>query len=141
MGDDLSELFYKEAPLEKNNEGQTNNISLVDLISINGPKSLRERIKSLSVKHIHCFSLHVQPEPVRVKLFRIGVNVDQWEQPKHCGPPRVLSDIKQEEKKRQLDKLLTHDVIQTSQASYHSHPHITKMSGDTWRFCIDYIDN
>jgi len=137
-GDDLSELFHKEAPWEINNEGQPTNISLIDLISINGPKNLKERIKSLCLKHINCFSLHVQPEPARVKPFRIGVNVDQWEHPKHCGPPRVQSDIKQEEIKRQLDKLLTLDVIQTSQAPYYSHPHLTKKSDDTWRFCIDY---
>jgi len=90
-------FFYKEGPWEINNEGQTYNISLVDLISINGPKNLRERIESLCVKHVHCFSLHVQPEPDRVKPFRIGVNVDRWEQPKHCVPPRSQSDIKLEE--------------------------------------------
>ena len=85
-----------------------------------------------------CFSLTVQVEPAKVKPFDLEVDNTLWESSKNCGPPRVQSDVKQEEIKKQLDKLLLLGVIQTSQAPYYSHPHLTKKPDNSWRFCIDY---
>ena len=53
----------------------------------------------------------------------------------------MQSDVKQEEIKKQLDKLLLLGVIQTSQAPYYSHPHFTKKPDNSWRFCIDYSNS
>jgi len=40
---------------------RADNTSLVDLLSTNGPNNMKQRVKLLCLRHIHCyFSLHVQ---------------------------------------------------------------------------------
>lgn len=66
------------------------------------------------------------------------VDKRQWEVPRNSGPPRIQSDVKQDEIKRQIDKLLLLNVIRPSQSPYYSHPHLTRKPDNSWRFCIDY---
>jgi len=66
-------------------------------INIEGPVRLRKAIRELSNKHIQCLSLTVQVEPTKVKPFNLEVDNTLWESSKNCGPPRIQSDVKEED--------------------------------------------
>jgi len=95
-------------------------------------------MRTICLNYKHCFSTSVRPQPAAVAPLKIDVNLEKWEVPRNSGPPRVQSDVKQQEIKQQIDKLLLLGVIQPSQSPYYSHPHLTPKPDGTWRFCIDY---
>ena len=138
-GDDISELFNTEAPWDVGNpQKEPETTDLIDLIHIEGSPEFKEKIKAVCNKYKHCFSLTVRDKPAAVIPLHLEVDKRQWEVPRNSGPPRMQSDVKQEEIKRQIDKLLLLNVIRPSQSPYYSHPHLTRKPDDSWRFCIDY---
>jgi hypothetical protein len=60
------------------------------------------------------------------------------EKPKHRGPPRPLSVLKQNEYRQQVNEMLVNNVIQPSEAAEYSHPLLTPKPDKSWRFCVDY---
>ena len=80
----------------------------------------------------------VDKTPANVTPFTVDVDEAKWKNPKHSGPPRTQSAVKDEEITRQVQKLLELGVIRPSQAKYYSHPHLTPKPDGSWRFCIDY---
>ena len=142
-GDDITDLFNIEAPWDRdiNNNSLVQDSSpdaMIDLIEIHGSPTLKQNIRNLCKKYSHCFSQSVREQPAKVAPLHLDVDLDLWEMPRNAGPPRQQSDLKQEEIKRQIDKLLTLGVIRPSQAPYYSHPHLAKKPDGSWRFCIDY---
>jgi hypothetical protein len=136
-GDDLSELFASSSPWDSNKLNDPPN-DLIDLIEMQGSTAFKTKMRNICTKYKHVFALNVSPQAAAVAPIKLDVDLKQWEVPRNSGPPRVQSDVKQQEIKRQIDKLLLLGVIKPSQSPYYSHPHLTAKPDGSWRFCIDY---
>ena len=138
-GDDLTELFNSELPWDAaDDRSDSSPDDLINQIEMHGSLAFQKKMRNICLRYKHCFSNSVRPQPAAVVPLKLDVNLDQWEVPRNSGPPRVQSDVKQEEIKKQIDKLLLLGVIQPSQSPYYSHPHLTPKPDGSWRFCIDY---
>ena len=114
------------------------NTSLLDKIHIRGSAAFKDKIRTICLKYKHSFSESVKEQPAKVAPLHLDVDLASWETPRNAGPPRVQSEIKQLEIKKQIDKLLILGIVQPSQAPYYSHPHLIPKPDGTWRFCVDY---
>ena len=121
----------------------TQSDDFISLMTIETDDELhRSDIISLLHEYRDIFSETLNQEPALVPPLELTVDISMWEQPKHHTPPRPQTPANQVEVKRQLDLLLSQNIIQPSQASFYSQVHLAekppKGSGQK-RFCIDYI--
>ena len=103
-----------------------------------GSTAFKAKMRNICNNYKHVFALNVSPQAAAVAPIKLDVDLKQWEVPRNSGPPRVQSEVKQQEIKKQIDKLLLLGVIKPSQSPYYSHPHLTPKPDGSWRFCIDY---
>ena len=116
---------------------------IIPLMTIETDDELhRSDIISLINEYRDIFSETLNSEPALVPPLELTVDTSMWEQPKHHTPPRPQTPANQVEIKRQLDLLLSQNIIRPSQASFYSQVHLAekppKGSGQK-RFCIDYV--
>ena len=68
-------------------------------------------VKALLEEFRDIFSETLPKEPAKVPPLEISVDRQKWETPKHHLPPRTQTPSNQAEFKRQLDKLLSQNII------------------------------
>lgn len=68
------------------------------------------------------------------------IEIDQSKWRKNCnrGPPRPVSTQKEQEIRRQIDKMLELNIIETSTATEYSQILLAPKPDGKWRFCIDF---
>lgn len=71
---------------------------------------------------------------------KLKVNESAWKIPKHAGPDRPQTTVKQKEIVIQVGDLTDAGIIQPSTAAHYSQVHLTPKphQPDRWRFCIDF---
>ena len=113
---------------------------------ISGTPELIKETKVLIQKYKEIFRTTVSTEPADVPPMEIKVDRQKWNSLKgNMGvSPRVQTPIKNEEIKRQIDKMIEMNVIKVSDANRYSQVHLQQKptpAGEKqkWRFCIDYI--
>ena len=89
------------------------------LIDIQGSDTFKNKIQSVCLRYKHCFSQAVQPLQAKVIPLALEVDRNLREVAPNAGPPRPQSEIKLEEIKLEVDKMLKLGVIQPSQALYY----------------------
>ena len=107
-----------------------------------GPDSLQKEIKLLLEEFSDIFSVTVGSTPAKLPPFCIKFNEDKWHSVRGNinVPPRTQSHDKNNEIKRQCEKLLELNVIEFSTASRYSQVHLVKKAQPgTFRMCIDYV--
>lgn len=113
--------------------------SILELVQLSGPPTLQAKLVKLLDRFRRVFSLTVSPTPAVVDApMEIQINTDQWEHKSNRQPPRLQSQLKEEELRKQVVGLLEAGVIRRSKASYWSQVHLTPKPDEKWRFCIDY---
>ena len=113
--------------------------TLLTLVQLMGPPSLKSKLTSLLEKFQHIFSLNVSKTPAKVDApMEIEIDRAQWERKHNQQAPRAQSELKEEELNRQLHGLLEHGVIRKSKARFWSQVHLAPKPEEKWRFCIDY---
>ena len=113
--------------------------SILELVQLSGPPTLQAKLIKLLDRFRHVFSLTVSPTPAVVDTpMEIQINTEQWEHKSNRQPPRLQSQLKEEELRKQVVGLLEAGVIRRSKASYWSQVHLTPKPDEKWRFCIDY---
>jgi transposase InsO family protein len=108
---------------------------------ISGPIKLVNEIRALCLKYINVFKRQVLSQPALINPFHILVDKEKMEKKLHSiqyRRPRMQSRERQEEIRRQNEKMLHLDVIRSSDALFVSQVHLAKKPNGTWRYCIDY---
>jgi hypothetical protein len=112
--------------------------SIISLIHIEGPPTLKEGITRLCREFIDIFAVTVNHEPAKLPPMEMTVNLDQWCHRQNREPPRVQTEQKAADLEKQIRKLLACNVLEPSKASEYSQVHLVKKPDNTYRFCIDY---
>jgi hypothetical protein len=120
-------------PSNNTNE-QTDNIPQ----NIVGSPELQQRIRDLCLEFQEIFSMKVKPFPADIPPFQIQCDITAWNTNKNKLPPRVQTSSKQKETIRQINEMLTLNVIRTSTATSYSQVLLVPKPNNKWRFCVDY---
>ena len=102
---------------------------------IHGSPALQARIRSLCLEFSDIWSEELTNSPA--DLPPLTLNVDEVRWAKCRGPPRPQSVAKQDEIRRQVNKMLELELVRPSQAIAYSQVLLTPKPGGKSRFCID----
>ena len=105
---------------------------------IDGDPELCQKLKALFSDFEDVFSQTLSSEPALLPRIDIEVNIDKWEVPSNRGAPRLTSVEKQEEIKRQIEKMLALNLIRVSSEPYYSQILLTTKPGGKWRLVVDF---
>ena len=105
---------------------------------IYGSSELQAKLRALCTEFQDIFSRVLTTEPARIKPLTLEVDQTEWEQPKHRLPPRLQSTEKEAEIRRQIEHMLSINLIRASNTPYYSQVLLTPKPNGKWRFCIDY---
>ena len=100
-GDDLKELFISVPPWESSLNRDLPHDILIDKIFIQGDTKFKTQIRNTCSQYSSYFSESVNANPAKVAPLELDVNLAMWETPRNAGPPRVQSDVKQQEIQKQ----------------------------------------
>ena len=134
------EFREEDAPWQREINSEPAMTGLPDRIE--GSPEERAQLRTLLEKYSTRFSSALQPEPMKVdEPMEIKVDMDKWDALKaNKAPPRVMSMQKNDEIRRQLDKMLEQGVIRKSKADKYSQVLLTPKPNGKWRFCVDYVN-
>lgn len=102
-----------------------------------GDNGLKEQLIRLYEEYIDIFSRVVRETPANLPPMTLDVDIDKWHCRQNMGPPRVLSNIKQDARTI-IEDLLRLKVMRPSQAVYRSQVHLVPKPNGKWRLCLDY---
>ena len=100
--------------------------------------SERKHIEELLSTYSEVFSSELNKEPAKLDPLVLKVNDDEWRIPQHRSATRYASHLKQAEIERQVEKMLSMNLVQASQNPEKSQVILVKKPDGTFRFCIDY---
>ena len=106
---------------------------------INGPEDLKLRIRLLCRRYRDIFSRSLKTEPAKVEPMKIKLLTGKWETCKLQRHARIQGALKNAEIQRQIDKMISLNLISASDATQASQVlMVPKKVPGQWRFCIDY---
>jgi hypothetical protein len=142
ISQDLYSRFERAARDNSNVEASDEVMPLESLLAyaqLYGPPTLQRKLTKLLNKFRQIFALTVSKTPAVVdEPMQILINKEQWEHKSNRQPPRMQTQLKEEELRKQVVGLLEAGVIQRSKATYWSQVHLAPKPDEKWRFCIDY---
>lgn len=106
-----------------------------------GNEQFKAQLTELCKEYDDIFSINLRPEPADLPPMEIKLkNGDdsQWKSNSNRGPPRMQTKAKEYEVLRQINKMISNNVITPSQASEYSQVLLTPKPNDKWRFCVDF---
>ena len=104
----------------------------------NANKAERDSLINILDTFNSVFSKELNEIPADLDPLQLKVDDTKWKIPSNRAPTRFASELKREEIKRQIDKMLKMHLIQTSQNPEKSQVVLAKKPDGSWRFCIDY---
>jgi len=81
--DDDDEIEWTEDPFESKAQPSNDGSTLVDLIQIEGPPSLRLKLRALCEEYSDIFATAVRGEPANIPPMSIKVDDTNWKSNKH----------------------------------------------------------
>lgn len=118
---------------------ESSTANLRELVTVRGPTSLQHSIHDLCEEFKDIFSSSVRAEPAKVPPLVLEVDREKWETRHNRGPPRFLTQEKDRDLRKQVDRLLRCGVIQPVTASEYSQIHLVRKPDKSWRFCLDFV--
>ena len=97
-----------------------------------------KRVRELLQRYDDVFQATLNKKPAVLEPMVLKVNDAAWKVPRNRAPARFMSDLKREEVRRQVEKILELNLIRPSQSAEKSQVVLAKKPDGTWRFCIDY---
>lgn len=133
------EILIKSDILDSLQEIPTNDV--VDLIKIDGPDTLKLKLRALCEEYRDIFSTTVRKDPAKVPSMNFKVDERQWRHKRSRLPARKQPLDRQHAIYEQLEKLLKLGVIEVSTASEWSQVHMVPKPGtvNEWRMTIDFV--
>jgi hypothetical protein len=105
---------------------------------IYGDSKFKQKCIALFTEFQDVFSRTLTNTPANVTPMKLDIDVDKWEQPANQLPPRLVTEQKMEEIRRQVAIMLQHGVIRPSNEPYYSQAHLVPKPNNKWRFTIDF---
>lgn len=99
---------------------------------------MKEQLKTLCRKYIDIFRKQISSEPAKVSPMVLQGDLPNWQVPQNTGSYRSQSNVREDEIRTLIEKLLKNKVIRVSQQPYYSQLHLVKKPDGSWRICIDY---
>ena len=84
------------------------------------------------------FRTSINPEGAKLPPFQLDINTVEWEKPENQRPPRRIDKVRYYEMQRQINKMISNNILAPSQAAYYSYPLLVPKPNDKWRLCVDY---
>jgi hypothetical protein len=100
--------------------------------------NFKSRHDKLFLKFKHVFGRKVRTEPAKLPAMVLKVDDNLWSSNRHRLPPRIQSQVKQDEIERQCSQMKELNVITHSQSTEWSQVTLAPKPNNKWRFCIDY---
>jgi hypothetical protein len=69
---------------------------IIGMMTIEGSKSLQQRIREIVTKYWTSFSVELSPDPAKIPPMELAVDRGKWQVRNNSGPPRNQSTMKQE---------------------------------------------
>ena len=134
--DDYIEYDKKPVPWEEKNENKLDRVSVIYAADAN-PED-KKIIENLVNDFADIFNKNLNKEPAKLDPMVLDVDKEKWCKESNSKPPRPQSQLKRDEIKRQVDKMLELGLIRPSQAAFWSQVHLAPKANNEWRFCIDF---
>ena len=124
-----------------------------------GAPNFVAKMQAICRKYLSVFNTCLRPTPAEIPAMELKVDEAKWRVNANKGPPRTQTAAKNEEVRKQIEKMLPNGVVQESQAEYYSQVHLTpkpvhSLAPPTeqtdgviplavhivvgWRFCVDF---
>ena len=103
-----------------------------------GDEEMLRQTREILETHAGVFSRDLRQQAADITSMSIEVNKALWEKPENRRSPRIQSELKSTEIRRQVDNMLRAGVITPSKAAFYSQVLLVKKSDGSWRFCVDY---
>ena len=112
----------------------------LDQMIIQGTDKFKTDYLALRTKFLSRFKANLGPEAAYVEPFHLELKEDStwFSSAKHQLAPRQMTRAKESAIDKFVEKALATDLIEESQASSWSQPHLTPKTNGDWRFCVDY---
>ena len=112
----------------------------LDKMTIQGTEEFKTDYSELMTEFITRFKSNLTPIAAYLEPFRLELTKDStwFSSAKHQLAPRQVTRAKESAIDSFIEKALAQDLIEESQASSWSQPHLTPKTNGDWRFCIDY---
>jgi hypothetical protein len=118
-------MTMTEDPYECKLQPATEGSPLIDLIQIQGPPYLRQKLRARCEEYSDIFDTAVRTESADIPpMLSIKIDETKWKSNKHRLPPRTHSVEKQSQIRQQCDQLLEFGVVRHSTASEWSQVHM-----------------
>jgi hypothetical protein len=106
--------------------------------NLHGSAEFKTRIRQIADAYEEVFRSTLTPEPAKVQTFELKVDVEKWLKSAGGKAPRLMSREKMNEVERQIESMLTLNLIRESTAPAVSHVMLAPKPNGKWRFCVDY---
>jgi hypothetical protein len=105
---------------------------------IYGSASFKDSIIELFTEFTAIFSRTLKAKPADLPALYFEVDKTKWHKTANMSPPRVQSLARSNEIARQVDQMLSINLIEESLDPYHSQVHLVPKPNGKWRFTIDF---
>ena len=110
-----------------------------ELPKIVGDDHIHNETRALVLEYADVFRKKVSRTPAKLTPMVLKFTDEKlWRRSSNARPPRMVSPVKREAIKAELQKLEAAGVIQRSQATHYSQVLLVPKPGNKWRLCIDY---
>ena len=106
--------------------------------NLHGSPEFKRKLRAILDAYEEVFRATLTKEPAKVPLFELKVDTAKWLANAAGKAPRQMSKEKMKETERQIQSMLSLELIRESHASAVSHVMLAPKPGGKWRFCVDY---
>jgi len=107
-----------------------------------GTIEFQNQLKELCTEYKDIFSRSLRREPARVPPMEIDMEPEKaiaWKtDAKNRLPPRLMSTVKEQEIRKQVEAMVQSAVVAPAEQAYYSQVLLTPKPDKSWRFCIGY---
>jgi transposase InsO family protein len=125
-------------PWESEPSQTSEDINRVPDENLHGSPEFKKKLRAILDAYEEIFRATLTKEPAKVPLFELKVDTAKWLANAAGKAPRQMSKEKMKETERQIQSMLSLELIRESHASAVSHVMLAPKPGGKWRFCVDY---
>jgi len=125
-------------PWESEPSQKSEDVNRVPDANLHGTPEFKKRLRGLLDAYEEVFRTTLNKEPAKVPVFELKVDTAKWLANAAGKAPRQMSKSKMNETQRQIESMLSLELIRESKAAAVSHVMLAPKPEGKWRFCVDY---